>query len=938
MLHETEVIAQFVDAMASNGIHVQPSDIIADGLFHRVHVAGDKKGSRNAWYKLVIDGHPAGMFGDNKRLGYLTKIRWTAKGVVQMTPDERIAMRKKMREAREAKEAADREKEAKAAARAVKIWEAATPAVEHPYLERKGIQAHGARIAPWKSVNADGEFYTVTENALVLQLRDLDKNTWSLQAIFPEQVEIGGVLRDKTYLYGGRKIGVFYTIGKPVANTVLFCEGFATGASLHEATGHAVVVCFDTSNIAPVARIFREKFPDYTLVLCADNDRWTTKPVENPGVHYARAAAAEVNGRVAIPEFSDVGGEPTDFNDLHALDGLAAVKAIIDAVLNDEPSADDTPPWEADDAYEPPAEASQETLPAPAPAAPPEDRGPAVQAYDTGGHFVMLGYDHERYYFFQHEKKQVLVYTKGDFTVSGLIALAPLNWWEMEFPKKGGGVDRDIAMDWLMRGCNRAGIYDPSRLRGRGAWPDAGRVVFHHGSYLSVDGVTTSITHIKSRYVYELSFPLPEPAADELTDSEGQHLLEVAKMFRWSKAGSSALLAGWVALAPLCGALRWRPHIWITGGAGSGKSTVLERYVHPLMNGIEIYAQGNSTEAGIRQTLKSDALPVLFDESESNEEKDALRVQNILALIRQASSESHARTLKGSAGGDAISFHIRSMFCLASIQVAIKQQADVERMTKLSMKAKREDTNFAETWEKIDAALYAIGRDETLPARLFRRALALLPVTLKNIDTFTKAAALKFGSQRDGDQYGTMLAGAWSLTSRELVTPEQAANMIDEYDWSEHLEGADEDEASHALAALLEAHVKLKGGDTLSVWELVRVAVNKSVEGAGNLTSAEADAVLQRYGLRVKDGRLLISNRSEKPKALVHGTKYEADLRGVLLRVPGATRHDNKSERIGGTTSKVISLPMSFVDDEPPPQPVGVAQRRVVFDDDEPPF
>ena len=325
-MHEADVVAQFVDAMASHGISVQPSDIIADGLFHRVYVAGDKKGSRNAWYKLVIDQKPAGMFGDNKRLGHLTKIRWTAQGVVQMTPEERIAMRKKMRAAKLAKEQADREKEQKAAKRATTLWDSAPDAVEHPYLQRKGIKAHGARIAPWKSVNDEGEFYTVTDNALILQLRDLEKNVWSLQAIFPEKVTIGGVLRDKTYLYGGRKLGVFYTIGRPVENVILICEGFATGASLHEATGHAVIVTFDTSNLAAVARVFRQRFPDFVIVMCADNDRWTTKPVTNPGVHFARAAAAEVNGLVAIPDFVSLDGEPTDFNDLHQREGADAGK------------------------------------------------------------------------------------------------------------------------------------------------------------------------------------------------------------------------------------------------------------------------------------------------------------------------------------------------------------------------------------------------------------------------------------------------------------------------------------------------------------------------------------------------------------------------------------------------------------------------------------
>jgi hypothetical protein len=167
--------------------------------------------------------------------------------------------------------------------------------------------------------------------------------------------------------------------------------------------------------------------------------------------------------------------------------------------------------------------------------------------------------------------------------------------------------------------------------------------------------------------VYATAPNYGEMIMDVITDSD--LIYEVASSFGWSKPSSAILLTGWVALAPICGALHWRPNIWITGGAGSGKSTVLNDFVNYLMNGYAIYAQGNSTEAGIRQTLKWDALPVLFDESEQNNEREAMRVQQIIALIRQSSTESAARTLKGTQGGAAMDFMIRSMFCLSSIQV-----------------------------------------------------------------------------------------------------------------------------------------------------------------------------------------------------------------------------------------------------------------------------
>lgn len=550
----------------------------------------------------------------------------------------------------------------------------------------------------------------------------------------------------------------------------------------------------------------------------------------------------------------------------------------------------------------------------------PPDEDEEDQSGPATGYFTILGYDHDRYYVFQHERKQITVMTKGDLTETGLITLAPIQWWEREFPSDKG-LNKKAAVNWFVRTAHAQGIYDPSRLRGRGAWVDAGRIVFHFGNVLWVDGKPTDVTKIESRYTYELERSLPNPDVEPLTAEEGGHLLEIAEMFRWTKPASAPLLAGWVALAPLCGALRWRPHIWLTGGAGSGKTTVLNEYVHALLNGMDVYAQGNSTEAGIRQTLRSDALPVLFDESESNEESDRKRIQGVLALIRQASSESAARTLKGTAGGDAMHFHIRSMFALASIQVGMKYQADWERLTVLALRPKRDDGSEeekqrnAEEWRQIKEALYGIGRDEKLPARLFRRSLDLLPVTLKNIDIFAEVAGLKFGSQRDGDQYGTLMAGAWSLTHDGIATPEEARAWLDQYDWSEYLENADTEESVKALSALLESQIRLGGGVTVNVYELVKRASGANVPALA-IDVEQADAALQRHGMKIRGDRLLLSNNSQELRRLVAGTPYEADLRGQLLRVKGADRYNNRTQKFNGIDSKCISLPLSEILEE----------------------
>src|SRR3546814_6554229 len=93
-------------------------------------------------------------------------------------------------------------------------------------------------------------------------------------------------------------------------------------------------------------------------------------------------------------------------------------------------------------------------------------------------------------------------------------------------------------------------------------------------------------------------------------------------------------------MAVICVALNWRPHVWLTGRSGSGKSWLLDNVIRPLIGAIAVYCQSNSTEAGIRQTLATDARPVLFDEAESEDAKAQVRIQQVLELAGQSSSET----------------------------------------------------------------------------------------------------------------------------------------------------------------------------------------------------------------------------------------------------------------------------------------------------------
>jgi putative DNA primase/helicase len=304
MIDLSQVATAFADAMRTCGIE-PPLEIIADGAVHRFNVGVERRGRKAGAYRLYPDGVPAGWFQSHKGSGGL--IRWSSKGPTH--PMDREAVRQFRAEVaacRATRAQQDVARRQEAAERAYAQWER-SPAAEadHPYLAAKGVQPHGLRV--------DGEL-------LLVPVRDALGALQSIQTIAADGT--------KRFLPGGRKTGCYFSIGKS-ADVVVICEGYATGASLHEATGHYVAVAFDCGNLRPVAEAIRAKLPEACIIMAADDDHRTHG---NPGRTKAAEAARAVGGRVAVPEFGDDRQEKdTDFNDLHQRVGLDAVRACAEA-------------------------------------------------------------------------------------------------------------------------------------------------------------------------------------------------------------------------------------------------------------------------------------------------------------------------------------------------------------------------------------------------------------------------------------------------------------------------------------------------------------------------------------------------------------------------------------------------------------------------------
>lgn len=270
-----------------------------DGKIHRVPVQDDRPGERSGAYSGFLDGHPAG-FIQNFKTGL--KTNWKSQSVpAHLTDTERAALTAEAANRRLAREAEQGRQYETTAQEVAAYWETCHPATAaHPYLAQKGVQPHGIRE------NDKGN--------LVIPLTDSAGRLWSLQNVTPEG--------DKSFWKGAKVVGNHHLLGTlHPERPLLITEGFATGATLHEASGLPVAVAFSGRNLAAVAQQYRQAHPTLSLVIAGDNDHTREQANKtNTGSMLAENAAALVGGVTLLPSFAP--NQPgSDWNDWAKLNG-----------------------------------------------------------------------------------------------------------------------------------------------------------------------------------------------------------------------------------------------------------------------------------------------------------------------------------------------------------------------------------------------------------------------------------------------------------------------------------------------------------------------------------------------------------------------------------------------------------------------------------------
>jgi len=571
-----------------------------------------------------------------------------------------------------------------------------------------------------------------------------------------------------------------------------------------------------------------------------------------------------------------------------------------------------------------------------------------VEVWTKNPHYRFLGYDKDEnsrlvYFFFSFSAKTVVKLSPSSITKANLIMLAPLNYWENAFPGSGKTkFDVDSATEFLMQNSHSIGAFKDKFIRGRGTWIDEGKIVIHTGDSLIVNKKIFGLAEVKSKYVYEMGERLSYGMSQPLNSLDASKIIEKAKWLLWEREINAYLLAGWCVIAPFCGVLQWRPHIWVTGPAGSGKSWVMDNFIKRLLGDIGVVVQGKTTEAGVRGVLQNDARAVLFDESDVDSNNDKERIQNILAMARSSSYYDGGSVVKGTQSGSSRSYTMRSCFAFSSIGVHVNQQSDRSRFTTLGLQSfegkrpKEEFAPFEHEWNAIVTDEFVSG--------LQSRTIELLPTILKNARTFSDAVAAIIGQRRIGDQVGAMLAGAFSLTSHKEISYEDAVKWVSERDWTEE-RGLDLTKDENQLfGKLMGCMISIDtdhGRIERTIGELILVSLEMRMEFG--LSNQSAHSRLRRMGILLKDGRILIANQSDSISNIIRDTPWSKNYNRILERLPGAEKVEPRTY-FPGMKSRGVSIPMSMVTDalqefsEDPKMNIPVAVVTATKTDDEFPF
>ncbi len=859
-------------AMAVHGLYPR-GVLVANDAYHRFPGREKSKSNRAGWYRVPVDQRVV-FFGDYSQ-GLSTY--WRDETWKRPPLDEwKKIQRRQARLKKNREEAAETSRGTMR-----KIWANATvlDPKTHPYFEAKDIDPTDCQVRRYRDDKGTD---------MLLCPLYLGRKLVGIQRIFTDG--------RKRFFFGMQNFdggSVRFSGGSRV---IYLCEGWATAWSIWKSTKCSVIACYSTENLGHVAARAVEKLSDARIIIAADNDRWSTyyakgggeKP--NPGVAYARSIAAAHDLEVAIPDFVDLTGEPTDYDDLRRLEGEPAVRRWLDPDI-------------ATDAVTEPSEASDEPTWL--------DEAP----------FIARGMVGDRYLLVRKDTGAPKLLTASQLCSQPfLTALAPKSWWDVQSADFFGTKNTSwMSLGGLLQGICEANDQVGNHARGRGVWREPAGIVVHCGDSLQrPNGFWTKpwlyagANYIKPDNPDDHMGQLRE----EATVEETRRVAEAICDWWWWKWGASGeLVTGWTLLAPIAACLRWRPHIWVNAPPSAGKSQLLT-----LLAGVSSfvqYSEGGTTRASLYRDLGGiNALSGILDEMEppSSDQARQRTYDDVIEYARKCSSGSTIRQVKGDT---TVSYRAQSMFLFASIAGAVRTPQDQQRFTACEfIKPTRPDKLYLIDRADLDQQI----RDG-LPARILARTVAMLRDGRldRAIDTFRNVFLHNTKSSRQADQLGSLMAGAWMMRHDDAPDALEAREWIGSMDWNESADshGAATTPVTVDQAGRVVLDHLLQAGVFYDFDKKKTVLGALIIKAATMLTDVSEEAkTLRQWQIAVSSDWVIFGCKSRLIRRALKDTMYQDRWPALLADLPGATKPtavEGGRQRFDGVRTMVVKVPLKEV-------------------------
>jgi hypothetical protein len=498
------------------------------------------------------------------------------------------------------------------------------------------------------------------------------------------------------------------------------------------------------------------------------------------------------------------------------------------------------------------------------------------------------------------------------------------------------GFVADRAARELMIACNAMGHWEPKNIRSIGAWPGAdGDLILHRGDHLFINGQVRALGRV-GEHVYIPGPPLPMlPKLTRHNVGAGETILSRLEFFGLARGSFDAhILFAFVCCGIVCGALKFRPHLFVVGEMDTGKTT-LQLFMRAIFGTDGMVDLTDGTAAAIWQALRNRSVPICYDEFEA--EADPKRQDRIIALARQASTGGMLR--RGSSQHAATEFQILSSFMCSSIIAPPFNGADASRFALVAtMKATFNRPPFS-----LDG-LTQLGVE--LTAVLADRWKYLNDTVLPHIRTLMAARGY---SSRVIDLYGTLLAVA-GVALYDDVKDMGFETRLDGFQMKRMLDDASneqEPEFRRCLDFLLAHRTEKNRPTSTQIGELIQIAVapllNPAKRMQANLLTGDDDVVtdgdddsnklasarrmLAAYGIKVAvlgadnasaNVVLQIAHNNPQLAELFEPTRWRTSAESAtgggwtqaVKRAPGATVGKT---RFRGVQSRCVNVPIALV-------------------------